>query len=122
MPLSESAHVTVGVGVIVGVAVEPTTIVFASSFTGFLSRSNQSESYYKEISRSLAESCVELARLELATDPLYDGDEPRDVGDETCQILPIETPFPPPVIKIIKTTATFNLSGTLAQGASPIFE
>lgn len=79
------------------------TVVFAVSFTGFFNRSNISDSYYKQISKFVAESCVETALLKLGLDPLYGGSEIRSVNSDQCEIKPVETPIGLPLVRIIKT-------------------
>ena len=44
--------------------------------TSFFTRSILLDSEYKERGAALAEACVDVARLKLANDPLYSGNEP----------------------------------------------
>jgi hypothetical protein len=64
-------------------------IVFGSSFSGFLTRFNLLDSEYKERSYELAFACLNIAKLKLATDSGYLGNEIITIGTDTCQILPI---------------------------------
>ena len=58
--------------------------------TSFFTRSILLDSEYKERSAALAEACVDVARLKLANNPTYPGNEPSiPVGSELCEIKPI---------------------------------
>ena len=84
-------------------------IIFSVSFSGFLVRFGVLETYYKQIGKSLAESCVAEARIKLAADNLYSGSETISIGSDSCQILPIEIAGP---LRIIKSKAIFNSTVT----------
>jgi len=86
------------------------TIVLALSFSGFYGRTNIGNSYYKQISRALAESCVDSARLKIAYNPLYSPtNEIVAIGSDSCIINSVQTvPTPTPPRIIIKTEATIN--------------
>ena len=66
------------------------SIVAALSFSTYFTRFNIFDSFTKERSRSLAESCADYALLKLRELPSsYAGYETITVsGDETCAILP----------------------------------
>lgn len=79
--------------------------------TGFLTRGILLDSEYKERSSALAEACVDVARLKLANNSLYLGDEPEVlIGSEMCEIFHVD----PPVAdqQIIKTRAVYNKAVT----------
>jgi hypothetical protein len=60
------------------------------SFGGYYTRFNTLDKEFKEISVALAESCVEVARLRLAKDPLYSpADEVVSLGEGTCRIVSV---------------------------------
>ncbi len=60
------------------------------SLTSFVSRGTASGSYYKEVSRALAESCIQKALLNLAASSTYAGRETITVATstevDTCSI------------------------------------
>jgi len=60
----------------------------------------------KNIAREVAGGCLEYARLELSRNSGYAGNETRNIGSYSCQILPIETPDSNQ--KVIKTKAVVN--------------
>ncbi|OGI57591.1 hypothetical protein A3B85_00765 [Candidatus Nomurabacteria bacterium RIFCSPHIGHO2_02_FULL_37_13] len=59
-------------------------IVTNLSLTGFYRRSNVLDSELKEKSSALAEACIESARLILATDNSFIGNDTVNVGIEIC--------------------------------------
>jgi hypothetical protein len=71
----------------------------------FFTRGILLDSEYKERSAAFAEACVDVARLKLANDPTYLGDESIDIGVESCKIRPISS-------NTIETTATSSESVT----------
>ena len=74
--------------------------------TSFFTRGILLESEYKERSAALAEACVDIARLKIASDPTYSGNESSvSVGSGVCQIRPI-------ISNTIETRATFSESVT----------
>ena len=76
------------------------------SFSGFSSRLNILNSEYKERSYSLAEACVDVAILKLATSPTYSGGPPDvDVGTDKC-VIEVFNPSSDPII--VKTKGTFQ--------------
>ena len=79
-------------------------IAGALSFSMYFARFNVFDSFTKERSRALAESCADTALLKLRQSGSYSGNETVTInGTETCTILPFEISGPQ---KIIKTTAT----------------
>jgi|SRR3989344_3599404 len=55
--------------------------------SGFFARSAILEAEYKEMSSALAEACVDIAMLRIATTPGYSvTNDPIAIGDETCTI------------------------------------
>ena len=96
-----------------------TTIVLAANVSGFFNRYELLDTYSKEVSRSLAEACVQVAIRKLATDPTY-GINPTippaetvSIGTDSCEIRAIETPVV--TDRIIKTKATVNRTVTNLQ-------
>ncbi|HEY4496644.1 MAG TPA: hypothetical protein VI432_00650 [Candidatus Paceibacterota bacterium] len=87
------------------------TIILAVSFTGFSTRSNLLNYYYKEITRSVAEGCINTALSKSAQDPLYEGNETIDIGQDTCMIYPIENDIPN-IQKVIKAKAVLKRVAT----------
>ncbi len=81
-------------------------VAFALSFSSYFSRFNITDSSTKEISLSLAESCVDKALLSLAQNSSYGGNETITVdGTKNCSILPVETNGSQ---KTVKTSAVFQ--------------
>jgi hypothetical protein len=82
------------VALVSAVVVSALLIIIAASlgYTGFFTRFNILDGEYKEISRGLAESCAELARVEIANNINYDatGGRQYPVGEnaEICTIFP----------------------------------
>ncbi len=68
--------------------------------TSFFTRGILLDSEYKERSAALAEACVDVARLKLANDITYPGNEIIGVGGKQCKIWSITAG------SIIKVTAT----------------
>src|SRR3989344_4871014 len=55
--------------------------------SSFFTRSAILEAEYKEMSSALAEACVDVAMLRIATTPGYSiSNDPIAIGDETCTI------------------------------------
>ena len=85
----------------------------AVALTAFLGRAVISGSYYKEISRGLAQSCVQKAMLELATDPLYSGNEIIEVrAGESCEIISVTASS---TDRVIRARAVFQDSYSSIQ-------
>jgi len=85
------------------------TVVFATSYSGFVGRFNVLNTEFKERSSALAEACVDTALLKLSQNSSYSGNENISVGSDSCSILAIESPTGQ---KIIKTKAIFQNSVT----------
>ena len=64
-------------------------LVAVLSTSGYFSRFNVLAAEYKRISLGLAESCVNVALLEIAKDPTYAGNETIPVGVNECNIKSI---------------------------------
>ena len=66
-------------------------MVIALVFSGsnFLGRFDSQALEMKDMARSLAQGCLEYARLQLATNPNYAGNETRPIGGYFCSLLPI---------------------------------
>lgn len=80
-------------------------VVFSLSFSGFFTRFNLLDSYNKEASLNLAQSCGDIAVLKRIQDGAYAGNETLTVGSDSCQVLTFETSGSE---IIIKTTATVH--------------
>jgi len=65
------------------------TATITLSLTGFLNRFNILEGEAKEISIGLATACVESARIKIARDLNYFGDETINVGERSCTIISV---------------------------------
>ena len=64
-------------------------LVSVAGIVSFLGRQEISDASFKERSRGLAESCVQIALLRLAEDPAYAGNETVPVDDEECRIVSV---------------------------------
>lgn len=76
--------------------------------SGFFTRSIILDSEYKERSVGLAEACVDVVILKLASNPAYDGVGEPDIsiGSDKCSIRPIA--YPSPSERRIETRAKLN--------------
>lgn len=104
------------IAVITAIIITTVVIVMAlaSSSGSFLGRFDTLGFETKDAARKAAEGCLEHAKLQLALGS-YGGSETVEVGDETCDILPIESSGNN---KVIKTAAkvferTVNLKLTV---------
>lgn len=78
----------------------------ALAMTAFLGRSVIAGGYYKEVSRGLAESCVQKTLLRLAGNSGYAGSEVVTVRPgETCEVVSVIASGEE---RIIRTRATFQ--------------
>ena len=84
-------------------------IVFSLSFRGFFGRFNLLDSEFKERSIAVAEACGENALLRLAQDINYVGSENFDIGNDSCDVLAIDTGLSP---RVIQVTANINSAVT----------
>ena len=73
--------------------------------TSFFTRGILLDAEYKERSAALAEACVDVARLKLANDVSYSGNETILIGSDECKIRPITLPN-------IETQGKFGLATT----------
>lgn len=86
--------------IVTGMLFLATIIMSTSNYLGY---SGSQELEFKDAARSAAEGCLEYARLSLATNPSYAGNETISVGSSTCAILPIETGTSTIIIKASST-------------------
>jgi len=54
--------------------------------SGFQGRFSVFDGEVKEVSRGLAEGCVETVRLKMAQDEMYEGEDTVKIGDKSCYI------------------------------------
>ncbi len=81
------------------------TISLSLEFSGFFARFNILDSEYKERSLALADACADKALLKIVQNASYPGNETIIIGDNSCNILPIETLGNQ---KTIKTSAVYQ--------------
>jgi len=86
-------------------------ISFTLSSNGFFARANVTDTESKEHSVALAEACVENARIKIAADPAYAGNETLTIGTDQCTITSVTGSSP----KVIIATATFQSAVTNLQ-------
>ncbi|MBI4086219.1 MAG: hypothetical protein HY433_03210 [Candidatus Liptonbacteria bacterium] len=84
-------------------------IVVTLSQVSFLSRINIADTYFKDKSRALAESCVNTALLDLVFNPSYSGNETITVASDTCKIISV---VPSSTGRIISAQGVFANSFT----------
>ena len=100
MRTSQSGFILLMSSIVISVIL--VAVVFSVSFSGFFTRFNLLDSYNKEASLNLAQSCGDIAVLKRIQDDTYTGNEVLSIGSDECNIRPI--PTTPPII--IETTAT----------------
>lgn len=66
-------------------------LALAIGFGALLTRGTIASSYYKDISRALADACADMAFLKLADNGNYAGGETIPVGTDTCDIISVAT-------------------------------
>ncbi|MBI5401623.1 hypothetical protein HZB05_02220 [Candidatus Wolfebacteria bacterium] len=81
------------------------TISLSLEFSGFFARFNILDSEYKEKSLALADACADKALLKIIQNASYSGSETITIGNNLCNILPIETLSNQ---KTIKTSAVYQ--------------
>ncbi len=81
------------------------TIAVSLGLSASLSRVENRDFVFKEISHSLTSSCLDYARLKLVYNSSYAGNEIITIGNHQCSVLPI-TSSPPQ--KIIEATSQIN--------------
>ena len=80
-------------------------ILTTVSQMSFLNRANIAGTSFKEKSRALAESCVNVALLKLVQNSSYAGNETINVASSTCQIVSV---VPSGSNKVISTQGQFQ--------------
>lgn len=68
-----------------------TAVIFSVSFGGFFTRFNLLDSESKEKSLVLAEACGQIAVLKRIQNSSYVGNETLIIGNDTCQVLALES-------------------------------
>jgi hypothetical protein len=87
MPGGRQGYIAIVASVVVTTLVGVVALVFSSG--NFLGRYDTLALEEKEEARALAEGCVAYARLRLATDPAYGGNENVDIASSTCRIASV---------------------------------
>lgn len=100
-------YVAITSAIIMGVVI--LVIIMTIGLGSFLNRSDISSAHYKGRSRALAEACIETARLKLAQNGSYGGDEIISVASDTCRIISV---VPAGGQKIISTQSQYQGSFT----------
>jgi hypothetical protein len=88
-------------------------VAISLSTTGYFTRGQVVDAEYKEHSRSLAEACVQIALLRLASNPAANH-YLQTIGSDRCII---GNPIPSATDYIISTLAAFPATTTSAFGA-----
>lgn len=65
-------------------------VAVSLGLSSYLAQTSLTRSYYKEVSRALAEGCLDESFLKFAEDPAYAGDETVTIGDDMCEIISVE--------------------------------
>ena len=81
------------------------TIAVSLGLSASLSRIENRDFIFKEVSHSLTSSCLDYARLKLVYNISYAGNEIITIGNYQCSILPITSSS---TQKIIKATSQIN--------------
>ncbi len=76
------------------------TVSFMLSNSNYLGRFDTFVSEMREAARNSARGCLEHARLKLADDPSYSGNETVAMGSSTCSILTIEVQGDEKIIRV----------------------
>jgi len=84
----QQGHIAVISAIIITTILLVVSLVFSTS--SFLSRFDTQALEMKSMTRTVAEGCVEHARLMLALGS-YSGNETVTVGEYSCEVLPIES-------------------------------
>ena len=102
--IKKDGYIILLVSIIVTVGI--LLISLAVSNLTFLGRFDTLGIESKNTAREVAGGCLQYARLQLSLNSLYAGNETRNIGSYSCQVLPIETPNASQ--KVIKTRAVVN--------------
>lgn len=86
-------------------------VSLALSMSGFLARSNITDSEHKERSAALADGCVDDALIRLAASSSYAGNEVITMGDDQCTIVSVA---------IVGTSATIRTTATIEKAMTTI--
>jgi hypothetical protein len=84
---SRQGYIAIVASIIVTTLVGVVALVFSSG--NFLGRYDTLSLEEKEEARALAEGCVAYARLRLATNPAYGGNETVGIASSTCQVASV---------------------------------
>lgn len=84
-------------------------LVASYGIVSYLTRAGISDSHIKEKSRSLADACVEMARLKLSYDSSYAGNETISIASDTCKIVSVAASG---TQRVVKAQGQYNLSYT----------
>ena len=95
---STGGYIAITVSIILSVVVMAIAIAFGSA--NLLTRADFLDFNNKQLSFSIARSCLNYALLRLAETPTYTGNATIDISDRQCAILPIETSGSNKIIKV----------------------
>lgn len=84
---NQEGYIAVISAVIIMAIVMVIALVFSSS--NFLGRFDSQSLEMKDMARSVAAGCLEYARLQLALNSGYAGNEVRTIGNHACSLLPV---------------------------------
>lgn len=120
MTLKNSGYIAVTTSIILSFLI--LLISTSLGFSTWFSRIGLLNSSYKATSYFLAESCLETARLKLALDSSYTGNENVMINTYQCSIKPITSPAGQKVIttQAKVNDATTNLKLTITYPQSQI--
>lgn len=85
--IKSSGYIAIVTAIIISVLV--VVMAFTISLNSFIGRANILDSNFKEVSRALSEACFEDARLKLAQNSSYSGNEVINIGSNSCNILSV---------------------------------
>lgn len=111
---SESGYIAITSALIIAGAV--ILLVSVMGLGSFLVRSSVSDSYYKDYSYALAESCVQTALFKISENSNYAGGENISVASDTCAIVSVAASG---TYKVIRAQAAYqNAYTNLVVGAN----
>ena len=87
--IKSSGYIAIVTAIIISVLI--VVMAFTISLNSFIGRANILDSNFKEVSRALSEACFEEARLKLAQNSSYSGNEIINIGSDSCDILSVSS-------------------------------
>jgi hypothetical protein len=114
-PTSRSGYVAIISALIISGLV--VVIALSLGLGAQMAQTALTRSYYKEVSRALAEGCLDEALLQFAQDPAYAGNATLAIGADTCSIVSVEAAGDNHLFRTraVFLSAATNLEATVAN-------